>query len=255
LWEENNFYMSFAVANREPNRNDFENGNPRPEKLNDFELGWRYVSPNVQVSTNMYYMNYKDQLVLTGELNDVGAPLRANVGDSYRLGLEIDANIKLSDAFSITPNIAFSTNKNQDFVFQRDGVLQNLGKTNIAYSPDIIAGNMFTYSPAQEFQVSLLSKYVGKQYMGNIDAESSLLDAYSQTDLNLQYELACNGFLRSIVFSALANNIFNAEFESNGYFFTFDDDFSNPGTITTIEGAGYYPQAGTNFLLGVTVNF
>ena len=255
LNKNNNFYMSFAVANREPNRNDFENGNPRPEKLNDFELGWRYVSPNVQVSTNMYYMNYKDQLVLTGELNDVGAPLRANVGDSYRLGLEIDANIKLSDAFSITPNIAFSTNKNQDFVFQRDGVLQNLGNTNIAYSPDIIAGNMFTYSPAQEFQVSLLSKYVGKQYMGNIDAESSLLDAYSQTDLNLQYELACNGFLRSIVFSALANNIFNAEFESNGYFFTFDDDFSNPGTITTIEGAGYYPQAGTNFLLGVTVNF
>ena len=255
LNKNNNFYMSFAVANREPNRNDYENGNPRPEKLNDWELGWRYVSPNVQVSTNMYYMNYKDQLVLTGELNDVGAPLRANVGDSYRLGLEIDANIKLSDAFSITPNIALSTNKNQDFVFQRDGVLQNLGNTNIAYSPNIIAGNMFTYSPAQEFQISLLSKYVGKQYMGNIDAEGSVLDAYSQTDLNVQYELACNGFLKSIVFSALVNNIFNAEFESNGYFFTFDDDFSTPGTITTIEGAGYYPQAGTNFLLGATVNF
>lgn len=251
----NNFYLSFAVANREPNRNDYENGNPRPEKLNDFELGWRYVSPNVQVSTNMYCMNYKDQLVLTGELNDVGAPLRANVGDSYRLGLEIDANIKLSDAFSITPNIALSTNKNQDFVFQRDGVLQNLGNTNIAYSPSIIAGNLFMYSPVQEFQVSLLSKYVGKQYMGNIDAEGSVLDAYSQTDLNLQYELACNGFLKSIVFSALVNNIFNAEFESNGYFFTFDDDFTNPGTVTTIEGAGYYPQAGTNFLLGATVNF
>jgi iron complex outermembrane receptor protein len=200
-------------------------------------------------------MNYKDQLVLTGELNDVGAPLRANVGDSYRLGLEIDANIKLSDAFSITPNIALSTNKNQDFVFQRDGVLQNLGNTNIAYSPNIIAGNMFTYSPVQEFQISLLSKYIGKQYMGNIDAEGSILDAYSQTDLNLQYDLACNGFLKSIVFSVLVNNIFNTEFESNGYFFTFDDDFTNPGTVTTIEGAGYYPQAGTNFLLGATVNF
>ncbi|WP_350293144.1 TonB-dependent receptor [uncultured Croceitalea sp.] len=255
LNKNNNFYLSYAVANREPNRNDYENGSPRPEKLNDWEMGWRYVSPDVQVSTNLYYMNYKDQLVLTGELNDVGAPLRANVGDSYRLGLEIDANIRLSNAFSITPNIALSTNKNQDFVFQRDGVLQNLGNTNIAYSPNIIAGNMFTYVPVPEFQISLLSKYVGKQYLGNIDSEGSILDAYSQTDLNLQYELACNGFLKSVVFSALVNNIFNAEFESNGYFFTFDDDFSNPGTITTIEGAGYYPQAGTNFLLGATVNF
>lgn len=251
----NNFYLSYAVANREPNRNDYENGNPRPEKLNDWELGWRYVSPNVQVSTNVYYMNYKDQLVLTGELNDVGAPLRANVGDSYRLGLEIDANIKFNKAFSLRPNIALSANKNKDFLFQRDGVLQNLGNTNIAYSPNIIAGNMFTYNPVPEFQIGVLSKYVGKQYMGNIDAEGSVLDAYSQTDLNLQYELKCDGFLKSIVFSGLVNNIFNAEFESNGYFFTFDDDFSNPGTITTIEGAGYYPQAGTNFLLGATVNF
>ncbi|MEP1016452.1 TonB-dependent receptor, partial [Maribacter dokdonensis] len=80
----NNFYLSYAVANREPNRNDYENGNPKPEKLNDFELGWRYVSPSVQVNTNVYYMNYKDQLVVTGELNDVGAPLRENIGDSYR---------------------------------------------------------------------------------------------------------------------------------------------------------------------------
>ncbi|MFD2586517.1 TonB-dependent receptor [Croceitalea marina] len=251
----NNFYLSYAVANREPNRNDYENGNPRPERLNDLELGWRYVSSEVQVNTNIYYMNYKDQLVLTGELNDVGAPLRANVGDSYRLGLEIDANIRFNNQFSLRPNIALSTNKNQDFLFQRDGVVQNLGNTNIAFSPNIIVGNMFVYSPIAQMQLSLLSKYVGKQYMGNIDAEASVLGAYSQTDLNLQYELECNGFLKSIVFSGLVNNLFNAEFESNGYFFTFDDDFSNPGTITTIEGAGFYPQAGINFLLGATVNF
>lgn len=251
----NNFYFSYAVANREPNRNDYESGNPKPERLHDFELGWRYLSPDVQVNTNVYYMNYKDQLVLTGELNDVGAPLRANVGDSYRLGLEIDANIRIDEKFNVRPNVAVSNNKNQDFVFQRDGVLQELGNTNIAFSPNVIIGNMLTYSPLEVFQVSLLSKYVGKQYMGNIDSEGSLLDGYSQTDLNVQYELKCNGFLKSIVFSGLVNNLFNAEFESNGYFFTYDDDFSNPGTITTIEGAGYYPQAGINFLLGATINF
>ncbi|NNM18213.1 MAG: TonB-dependent receptor, partial [Croceitalea sp.] len=251
----NNFYFSYAVANREPNRNDYENGNPRPERLHDFELGWRYLAPSVQINTNVYYMNYKDQLVLTGELNDVGAPLRANVGDSYRLGLEVDANIQLGDKLRLTPNVAISINKNQDFVFQRDGVIQNLGNTNIAYSPQLIAGNMLTFSPKPELQLILLSKYVGEQYMGNIDAQGSILEAYSQTDFNVQYEVKCNGFLDTIVLSGLVNNIFDAKFESNGYFFTFDDDFTNPGTITTVEGAGFYPQAGINFLIGATLNF
>jgi len=251
----NNFYFSYAVANREPNRNDYEGGNPKPERLEDYELGWRYVSPSVQLNTNLYYMKYQDQLVLTGELNDVGAPLRQNVGDSYRLGLELDANISLGKKFALRPNAALSINQNQNFVFQRDGVLQDLGNTNIAFSPNVILGNIFVYSPTTNFQVSLLSKYVGKQYMGNIDADSSILDAYSQTDFNIQYELKCDGFLKSIVFSGLVNNIFDAKFESNGFFFTFDDDFSNTGTITTVEGAGFYPQAGTNFLLGATLNF
>ncbi|AKA34756.1 TonB-dependent receptor [Flagellimonas lutaonensis] len=248
-----NFYFSYARANREPNRNDYENGNPRPEKLNDFELGWRYVSPSVQVNTNVYYMRYKDQLVLTGELNDVGAPLRANVGDSYRLGLEVDANIALGNKWRLRPNIALSDNKNVDFIFQRDGQLRNLGNTNIAYSPSVVAGNMLTYAPNEYFQISLLSKYVGEQYMGNIDSEASILEAYSQTDLNLQYTIETNSFVKSIVLSGLVNNLFDQDIVSNGYFFTFDDDSS--GSVVTFEGAGYYPQAGINFLLGATVNF
>lgn len=251
----NNFYFSYAVANREPNRNDYEGGNPKPERLEDYELGWRYVSSSMQVNTNIYYMQYQDQLVLTGALNDVGAPLRENVGDSYRLGLEIDANISLGDKFALRPNAALSINENRNFVFERDEELEELGNTNIAFSPKVVLGNIFVYSPTTNFQMSLLSKYVGKQYMGNIDSDTSVLDAYSQTDFNIQYELKCNGFLRSIVFSALVNNIFNAKFESNGYFFTFDDDFSVPDTITTVEGAGFYPQAGTNFLLGANLNF
>lgn len=251
----NNFYFSYAVANREPNRNDYENGNPKPEKLDDLELGWRYISPEIQLNTNVYYMNYKDQLVLTGELNDVGAPLRANVGDSYRFGLEVDATIALGDKFVISPNIALSSNKNKDFVFQRDGTLQNLGNTNIAFSPKIIIGNKVSFMPIEALQFSVLNKYVGKQYMGNIDSEGSTLDAYSQSDFNVNYEIAVNSFVKSITLSALVNNIFNAKYVSNGYFYTYEDDFTNPGTISTIEGAGYYPQAGTNFLLGATLVF
>lgn len=249
----NNFYFSCAVANREPNRNDYESGNPKPEKLNDFELGWRYVSQNFQLNTNAYYMGYRDQLVLTGELNDVGAPLRSNVGDSYRAGLELDANFLLGSKFELQPNIALSTNKNIDFVFQRDGILQDLGNTNIAYSPDIVIGNRFTYTPVDNFQISVFSKYVGKQYMGNIDSEVSVLEAYSQSDLNVQYALEFDSIIKSITFSGLINNIFNEDIVSNGYFFTFNDDSS--GSSQTFEGAGYYPQAGTNFLLGATIRF
>src|SRR5690606_15050273 len=139
LNQNNNFYFSYAKAQREPNRNDYENGSPRPEKLDDFELGWRYATENVKLNVNSYLMMYKDQLVLTGELNDVGAPIRANSGDSYRVGLEVDATLKLSDKFFLQPNFTVSQNKNQDFVFQRDGVIENLGSTNIAFSPNFIA--------------------------------------------------------------------------------------------------------------------
>ncbi|MCM4172087.1 TonB-dependent receptor [Arenibacter sp. TNZ] len=251
----NNFYLSYARANREPNRNDYESGSPKPEKLNDYELGWRYVSADIQLNTNVYYMRYKDQLVLTGELNDVGAPLRANVGDSYRLGLEVDATIALGNQFKVRPNIALSDNRNKGFVFQRDGDLEELGDTHISFSPAIIVGNVFTYQPKENVQFSLLTKFVGEQYMGNIDSEGSKLDSYSQTDFNVQYEINTNSFIKSIVLSGLVNNIFDSLYVSNGYFYTFDDDYSVPDTVTTIEGAGYYPQSGINFLLGATISF
>jgi len=247
----NNFYLSYAVANREPNRNDYENGNPKPEKLNDFELGWRYVSPSVQVNTNVYYMNYKDQLVVTGELNDVGAPLRENIGDSYRLGLEVDANIILGEKFNLRPNIAISQNKNKDFFIDRDGMLQGLGDTNIAYSPGLVAGNVLSYMPCDAMNISLYSKFVGEQYLSNTDTDASKLDSYFTTDFNITYEINMNSIVKSIVFSGLVNNIFNEKYVSNGY--TYVDSWSTPGN--SFEVQGYYPQAGTNFLLGATVNF
>ncbi len=254
--QRNNIYFSYARANREPRRDDYENGSFKPETLNDFELGWRYTTPKTRFNVNGYYMRYKDQLVLTGEINDVGAPVYTNSGDSYRLGIEVDATLFFSDKFIVSPNIALSTNKNIDFLFERDGELLNLGNTNIAFSPNIIAGNNLTYLPAKNLQVSLLSKYVGEQFMGNIDSENSKLDSYFINDFNVSYELVLpNSFIKSILFSGLVNNIFDVQYESNGYFYTFNDDFTNPGAIQTIEGAGFYPQAGINFLVGATLKF
>lgn len=251
----NQFYFSYGKAHREPSRNDYEQGIVTPEKLDDFELGWRFFSEKAKVSTNVYFMNYKDQLVLSGELNDVGAPLRTSSGKSYRLGLEVDAEIQLLKNLRTLPNIALSTNKNVDFVTSRDGELVNLGNTNISFSPSIVAGNMLEYSPIQKLQLGFLSKFVGEQYMGNIDSEASKLDSYFVNDLNIVYTLDSLPWVKEVVFSALVNNIFNVEYISNGYFYTYDDDFSNPGTITTVEGAGYYPQATINFLVGATVKF
>ncbi|QHI37160.1 TonB-dependent receptor SusC [Kordia antarctica] len=252
----NSLYFSYARANREPNRSDFENNNAvKPEQLDDFELGWRWKGENFTVNSNVYYMLYNDQLVLTGALDDTGTPLRTNSGKSYRLGLEIDASIKLGDKFTMQPNVAISTNKNKKFVTSKDGSLANLGNTNISFSPDFVAGNIFTYAPTNNFQVSLLSKYVGEQYMGNIDSDVSKLDSYFINDLNLTYQIKLNTIFESITFSGLINNIFGVEYVSNGYFFTYDDDFSVPGTTTTVEGAGFYPQATRNFLVGMTLKF
>ena len=248
-------YFSYAKAQREPNRTDYENGNPKPEKLDDFELGWRINTPKLQAQTNVYWMEYKDQLVLTGAIDAVGSPIRQNVGKSRRIGIELEFKMNLNSNWLWQPNIALSSNQNLDFYFKRDGVLENLGKTQLAYSPNLVGGNAIMYVPSTRFQIGLLSKYVGKQYMGNIDSENSTLSAYFVNDLNAVYTWQPNKWIQEIKWSLLMNNIFNAQYESNGYFYTFDDTWSAPGQVTTVEGAGYYPQAGINFLTGVMLRF
>lgn len=255
LSDKSALYFSYAKAQREPNRDDYENGSPEPEKLDDFELGWRYNSQTTRLNINGYFMKYKNQLVLTGALNDVGAPVRENVGDSYRVGVEIDASIKLHSKLYFKPNLTISQNKNKDLYFEKDGSLQNLGNTNIAFSPNVVAASQFIYLPVKGLQLALLSKFVGEQYMGNIDFESSKLESYAVTDLNVSYEIQTKTIFKSIAISALVNNIFNYKYESNGYFYTYDDDFSNPGSIQTVGGAGYYPQAGIHILGGLTLKF
>ena len=249
--ENNSLYTSYSRANREPNRKDFElNINVKSEKLNDFEFGWRLRNDNVKLSTNIYYMQYKDQLILTGDIDDTGDYTRENVNDSYRLGLEIDADIRLSDKISVRPNISFSSNKIKDFSINRDNTTTNLGDTNIAFSPDIVAGNAFVYSPSDKFQMALLSKFVGNQYLSNTDTEASKLDSYFTSDFNISYELKMEKVFKSIVFTGLVNNIFNKEYVDRGY--TYLDTWSGP---TSFEVQGYYPQATINFLAGITLKF
>ncbi|MDB4497033.1 TonB-dependent receptor [Flavobacteriaceae bacterium] len=254
---QNSVYLSYARANREANRNDFENGISSPEILDDIELGWRYRSDQIQLNTNIYYMSYKNQLVLTGAIDDVGAPIRATSGKSYRLGLEIDADIKLNDQFSIKSNAAFSTNKNEDFTAPINGNLLNLGNTPLSFSPNVIVGNILVYQPIKNLQISFLSKYVGKQFMSNLNSNVSkldVLDSYFTSDLNFVYEIATKKVFDAIIISGIINNIFDTEYVDRGYYYTYDYPDGNGNTITG-DGAGYYPQATRNFLVGVTLKF
>ncbi|MEO1030271.1 MAG: TonB-dependent receptor [Bacteroidota bacterium] len=265
LNDNNDFYFSYARANREPSRDEFEN-NPdiEPEQLNDFELGWRHRKGNFSFNANGYIMLYNEQLVLTGEINDVGAQLRDNSGESYRLGLELEAIIPVTPKLTLQPNLTLSTNKNQETIVSIDGEFQNLGSTDIAFSPDIIAANAIVFQPIRSLQMSLLSKYVGEQFMGNTENPESKLDSFFVNDFNVTYTLSLGGseesqkrpFFKSAVFTGLVNNIFNEKYVSNGYFGSFDfDDSSSPTGITTGFFSGFYPQATTNFLLGLTLNF
>jgi len=240
------FYFSYARANREPNRADFEN-NPdvRPEQLNDFELGWRHRKNGFSFNANTYIMLYNDQLVLTGDLDDVGAPIRTNSGESYRIGLEMEAVIPLGAKWALQPNLTLSANQNVDFVSPVDGELVNLGNTEIAFSPSVVGANAIIYRPVEALQLSFLSKYVGEQFMSNTEAELSKLDAYFVHDFNIVYTLNTNKVFDRIVFTGLVNNVFDQEFISNGYYYAGEG----------FEGAGFYPQATRNYLVGLSLFF
>ncbi|MFV0541151.1 MAG: TonB-dependent receptor [Aestuariibaculum sp.] len=236
------FYVSYARANREPNRDDFKAGVTENETLNDIELGWRYNTPKVNLSTNLYYMFYQNQLVLTGELDDVGSPIRATSGKSYRLGLEVDANIRFSKVFNTSTNIALSSNKNRDFKWGADNGVADLGNTDISFSPNVVIGNALNFYPVEKLQLSLLSKFVGKQYLNNIEDEQGILKSYFVSDFNVNYEINPKKIFKSIILSGLVNNIFNKKYISNAV------DY----------GGGYvyyFPQATINVLAGVTLKF
>ena len=200
-------------------------------------------------------MNYENQLVLTGALDDVGSPIRENSGKSYRAGIEIETGFTISEKINLVGNVSLSENKNIDYVSNFNGELTNLGDTDISYSPSFISSLALNYSPNSKFALSILNKNVGEQFMSNNGSAFSKLDSYSITDLNLRYTFDELHLFDELSINLLINNIFSTEYVSNGYYYTYDDTWTDENMITTIEGTGYFPQATRNFLFGVGIKF
>jgi iron complex outermembrane receptor protein len=233
-------YASYAIANREPNRTDYLDGveKPKSERLGNLEFGWRKPAAKHALEANYYLMNYQNQLVFTGAISDVGAPIRANVGSSYRTGIELSGTINFSAKLSWNANATWSVNKNKNFaVFDENNNATNKN-TTIILSPSWIAGSQLTWRAFENFQVSLLSKYVGKQYLDNTQDENVSLDDYFINDLRLSYQILPKT-MKAVELGLLVNNLFDVEYSSNGYGY---------------GGTPYfYPQAGINFLAMLAV--
>ena len=233
-------YASYAVANREPNRTDYLDGTSKPkhEQLKNVEVGWRKTTATYGLEANYYLMSYTDQLVPTGAQNDVGAMIRENIGKSYRTGIELSGVVNFSEKISWNANVASSINKNLDFVVLDETNNPTRKNTTIILSPSWIVGSQFTWKPVQNFQTSLLSKYVGKQYLDNTQNENVTLDPYFINDIRLSYQFHLKA-LEVVELGVLINNIFDIDYASNGYGY---------------DGTPYfYPQAGTNFMAMISV--
>ena len=235
--ENGKLFFSYAHAHREPNRDDlFANPNTKPEKLHDFELGLEKTFGNVSFTANAYYMNYVNQLVLSGEINMVGEFIKINSGKSYRLGLELGTLAKVSEKLNVLGNITLSQNKNVDFKIEENSTVTNLGNTDISFSPNVIANALIQYKPIKNLQLNLNNQYVGKQYLDNTETQSLQLNDYFLTDFNAQYEFKIAKQEVSLQF--LLNNIFDKKYVNNGFVY---------------DGPYYYAQAGRNFMLGLKI--
>jgi iron complex outermembrane receptor protein len=262
LNNKNNLYASFSVANREPVRDDFVQSSiysrPKPEQLQNLEVGYRFHARKIFVNANYYLMNYKDQLILTGQINDVGAYNRANVSKSYRSGVEIEAGYLLTKKISLTGNFTLSMNKIQNFTEYVDNYdnydangnmiqteIQH-SNTDIAFSPNVIAALGLQYEPVKNLTFNWQAKYVGKQYLDNTSNESKSIDAYFTNNLMVNYSFKFKG-VKEINLGILANNVLNALYENNGYTFGYISGGKR------INENYYFPQAGRNFLFRLTI--
>ncbi len=252
-------YLTFGIANREPNRSNYTDTDPskplpKPETLYNIELGYNYKSTNTYFSSNLYYMYYIDQLVLTGEINDVGAAIMTNVDKSYRLGLEVSTGIKILEKLHISANATFSQNKISNFTEYVDNwdtweqEANNIGETDLSFSPSIIVNGRVSYELFKKFKAEFISKYVGKQYIDNTSNNDRSIDPYFVNDLKFSYSLKTKS-IKEIDFNVLINNIFDHKYESNAWVYRYilgGEEFLMDG---------YFPQAGINILGGITLKF
>lgn len=252
-------YGSVAVAHREPNRNDFEDrsstsADPKPERLIDWEAGYELRRQKWTVGINAFYMNYKDQLVVTGQVNDVGEYTRTNVPQSYRRGVELQGAWMPKRKLSFFGNLTLSQNKVVDFteyVYNYDNDQQEAsfkGNTDLAFSPSVIGSVGLTVRPVAGLEVDVLGKGVGRQYLDNTQTDSRSIDPYQLLDLRFRYSLKMRRG-PSATFNLQLANLLNRKYESNGYTYSYIYG------ATRYDSNWYYPQAGFNVLGGVTVRF
>ncbi|MEO6314559.1 MAG: TonB-dependent receptor plug domain-containing protein [Chitinophagaceae bacterium] len=255
-------YASYAVANKEPSRNDYETGTasaaPNREQLHDLELGVEENKFNYGWGVNLYYMKYKDQLVLTGKINDVGDAIRINVPKSYRAGIEIQGRYKPGKTVQLSGNLTVSDNKLSNFndniprynanfdLVQQDTVFYH--KTTLAFSPSVIAAGLLQVFPFANAEINSSVKYVGKQYLDNTASDAKSINGYFVQDLTLQYGIH-SGFAKTITLIARVNNVWSKKYESNGYTYSYFYDNS------LVRENFYFPMAGRNFMLAVNMKF
>ncbi|MDR2204648.1 MAG: outer membrane beta-barrel protein [Flavobacteriaceae bacterium] len=233
-------FFSYAHAQREPNRDDlFANPETKPEKLHDFEAGIEKSLGNFLWAANVYFMNYENQLVLSGQINSIGEAIRANSGKSYRLGLEVSAMAKISKKWNVSGNFTLSENQNKNFKNETSGGIENLGNTPISFSPNILGNVLIQFNPNKNFSFGIQNQYVGSQFLDNTNNPALKLQPYFLTDFNAKYSL--NFAKTAVDFKFLLNNIFNKKYVNNG----FVADLS----------PYYFSQAGTNFMFGISVFF
>lgn len=256
----NRLYASFAVAQKEPTRNNYtemrQDRMPRPERLLDYELGYQYQSRKAAFGVNLYFMNYKDQLILTGEVNEIGEALTDNIPRSYRAGVELTGSLQPTDWFRWDLNATWSRNRIIDFTETLyDGDMKpwviHHGDTPIAFSPDWIANNRFTFSYRQ-WEASLTTQYVSSQYMSNAGQKDQMLDAYCVSNLSLSYTFRPR-HIKALTLGVTVYNLFNGEYENNGYAGSYYETVN--GQNIRQNYAGYAAQAGIHALGHLSLTF
>lgn len=258
-----NVYAYIGVANKEPVRSDIIQASnkslPKPEQLINYELGYRKTWKKSALSLNLYYMDYKDQLINTGQLNDVGAANRVNVPNSYRAGIEITSGLQLLKKLKWQATFTYSQNRikefteylsnSDDYTAPQTQVIHK--DVSIAYSPNYIGSSLFSYQVLKNFEVDFISKYVGKQYLDNTESESRKLNDFFVNDFRFTYDFEVKNICKSFRIGLQINNIFNVKYEPNGA--TYPGGISSTGIRTDYNY--YYPQAGTNFMGNLVLKF